>query len=139
MALKSPPRHEKAAFEAEPGFVSLSRNAALKAELRFIPGKLSYRQLFSDPFPSSFSAVTLDLGRFSQGILQKLQHRLKEIKAQDSQMNEMLFGESLGEETKEAPAPVGMDPETAPSPATSPLSPRSPSCRTSPLHREVAR
>lgn len=65
------------------------------------------RATFSDPFPTGFSAVTLNLGRFSQGILQKLQHRLKEIKAQNSQMTEVLVGECLGKENEKAPAPQG--------------------------------
>lgn len=83
---------------------------------------------FPDPFPTGFSAVTLNLGRFSQGILQKSQHTLKEIQPRNSQMTEALFGEQTGERDQKTSCPTGTDPETTPSPDTSPLSPKLPSC-----------
>lgn len=48
---------------------------------------------FADPLPTGFSAVTLNLGRFSRSVLQKSQHTRKEIKPRDCQMTEAFFGE----------------------------------------------
>lgn len=74
--LMLPPRHEKAAFKAKH---VLFHSPASENRDQLYSRQMLLRATFSDPFPTSFSAVTPNLGRFSQGIRQILQHRLKEI------------------------------------------------------------
>lgn len=76
--LKLPARHEKAAFKAKH---VLFHSPASENRDQLYSRQMLLRATFSDPFPTGFSAVTLNLGRCSQRIQQKLQHRLKEIKA----------------------------------------------------------
>jgi len=88
---------------------------AFESSDRIYSRRTLLRATFSDPFPAGFGAATLNLGRFSQGILQKPRRRLKEIMARDSQTTgELLFGERRGEETEKAPAPQGRTPKLHP-------------------------